>query len=121
MYEGTHTILKEIGAWLGTNGEAIYGTRPWPTPGKDNIRFTRKGNAVYAIVLEIPEGTKVLQIRELGESDGVGHIESVELLGYGGEVRWSQDKSMPRWSTLRIILPDDLPASPAHAFRVSFQ
>ncbi len=119
--DGTHTILNDIGAWLGMNGEAIYGTRPWITPGKGKIRFTRKDNAVYVIALDIPEGTKVLQIRELGEVGGVGHIESIDLLGYDGHIRWGQGKNNLRWTSLRIMLPDDLPDSPAYAFRVEFQ
>ncbi len=73
------------------------------------------------MVLEVSEDVNVLRIGELGEADGVGHIESVDLLGYAGEVRWAQDKNNLRWSTLRIMLPDDLPDSPAYAFRVSFQ
>ncbi|RME54724.1 MAG: alpha-L-fucosidase, partial [Caldilineae bacterium] len=66
--EPEQDILRGIGAWLAANGEAIYGTRPWyefgegptqvlsgaftdtrrtPFTSKD-IRFTRKGDALYA-------------------------------------------------------------------------
>jgi alpha-L-fucosidase len=119
--EGTHAVLKDIGAWLETNGDAIYGTRPWTTPGKDSIRFTRKGNAVYAIVLEVPEDTKVLRIAELGEKGGIGHVESIELLGCQSDIRWGQEKNNLDRSCLRVVLPDNLPDSPAYAFRVNFQ
>jgi alpha-L-fucosidase len=27
--EAEQRILREIGAWLSVNGEAIYGIRPW--------------------------------------------------------------------------------------------
>lgn len=65
-------ILLEIGRWLETNGEAIYGTRPWNIYGegptkvaggsfkdtarqaftRQDIRFTTKGNVLYAIALQ---------------------------------------------------------------------
>ncbi len=48
--------LLETGAWLKTNGEAIYGTRPHdPVMCTDQngnpVYFTEKGNTVYAIFL----------------------------------------------------------------------
>lgn len=46
--------LLGLGDWLATNGEAIYGTRPWVrfenARGRD-LRYTRTDNALYAIVL----------------------------------------------------------------------
>ena len=64
--------LRALGRWMDVNGEAIHGSRPWVRPGAGNVRFTRKGNAAYALLLERPspgvtlvpgvlaaEGTKV--------------------------------------------------------------
>jgi alpha-L-fucosidase len=49
--------LRAVGDWLRANGEAIYETRPWTiasaqtSDGRD-VRFTAKGDTVYAIVLD---------------------------------------------------------------------
>ena len=49
----TRQILVEIGKWMDVNSEAIYGTRPWHTCGADRLRYTRKGDSLYAIILEV--------------------------------------------------------------------
>jgi alpha-L-fucosidase len=100
--------LKEVGAWLAKNGEAIYGTRGGPWKPTKNIVSTRKGNTVYLHVLksengriELPalpakiksaallnganvtvsqkDGKWVVEIPELGLLDPVDTIVKLEL------------------------------------------
>jgi alpha-L-fucosidase len=58
--------LRELGAWLDRNGEAIYATRPWTpaattTATGDQVRFTHREGTVYAIVLadHLPDGLTI--------------------------------------------------------------
>jgi len=43
--------LREIGDWMGVNGEAIHGTRPLAPYRDGRLAFTRRGSAGYAIYL----------------------------------------------------------------------
>jgi len=113
--------LKGIGAWLTVNGEAIYGTRPWLVYGEgptteevgawsnqkgkirftaSDIRFTRKGNALYAILLEWPG--KEITIGSLKNLK----IKKITLLGSHENIPWKQTSE-----GLRVTLPAS-PVSP---------
>ncbi|CAH0144599.1 hypothetical protein SRABI27_00376 [Pedobacter sp. Bi27] len=43
--------LKEIGDWLKTNGEAVYGTKGGPFQPNNDYATTRKGDKIYVHVL----------------------------------------------------------------------
>lgn len=105
--------LAWLGAWLRTNGAAVYGTRPWSraegtTREGPGVRFTTKGGAVYAIVLGTPPGTS-LTLLDFAPPEGA----RVELLGRGPLV-WKRDDD-----ALRLELGAPLPPAPAHAFSIS--
>lgn len=50
-------ILNEIGRWMSENSESIYGCEPSGLPKPDWGRYTRKGNVIYAHVMEAPIGS----------------------------------------------------------------
>jgi alpha-L-fucosidase len=52
--------LKEMGAWLARNGEAIYGTRGGPWKPTANLVSTRKGDKIFVHLLRKAEGPVTL-------------------------------------------------------------
>ncbi len=95
--------MKEAGAWLKVNGEAIYATRPrrgtlWSQG--ETVRFTRSKDSrtVYAILTEWP-GTEVVlrDVRPITASN-------VALLGSDVRLPWKFD---PARGTV-ITLPENL-------------
>ena len=132
--EEEQRILLEIGQWLSTNGDAIYGTRPWKVFGEgptqvvegsfadtkrkpftgEDIRFTTKTRKLYAIVLADP-GESV-RIRSLGKSAKTFTKEptAVRLLGYSGKVTWSVDPE-----ALTAKLPLEKPGKFAYTLEIS--
>jgi alpha-L-fucosidase len=77
--------LRALGAWLSVNGEGIFGSKPWVRPqAGENVRFTKKGDSVYAFVLQPPR-VRSVTIPQVVASDGM----KVEMLG-GGPLAFSQ-------------------------------
>ncbi len=70
--------LKEMGAWMGKNGESIYGTRGGPVPPRDWGATTRKGNRVYLHLLKLDD--EVLALPKFGQ------MKSAALLRDGSKV-----------------------------------
>lgn len=98
--------LQKLGAWLNVNGEAIYDTRPYTrAEGKtDNgldVRFTRKAQFTYAILLRKP-GPGALTIQNLALKAGT----KAKLLGSAASVPW-QASGTGTTFTLPAALPSD--------------
>src|SRR5262249_41367098 len=132
--EPEEDMLRRIGGWLTTNGEAINGSRPFALFGEgptaivegpfgdtkrkaftaEDVRFTTRDGALYAIVLAWPESRRVL-IRSLakGSPHLTQEIESVELLGASVPVRWTRDDA-----ALRVEMPETPPGDYAFTLRI---
>jgi alpha-L-fucosidase len=55
--------MRELGAWLQSNGDAIYGTRPWIRMGEPvgaPVRYTQAGSVVHVHALDPSAGEFVL-------------------------------------------------------------
>lgn len=104
-------ILLEIGRWLETNGEAVYGAKVWrqsaegPTRIQEgqftdneernyterDIRFTVNNGCLYAAVMRYPENGSVT-IESLGNlSQFCGIIKDVAVLGFDEKPAYSRD------------------------------
>ena len=134
--EEVQSVLRDVGAWLKVNGEAIYGTRPWKIYGEgptkvaagsfhdtdtagytpEDFRFTTKGKTLYAIELGWPSSGEAI-LHSLGTAAINGQkIGSIVLLGSDAKLAFQQQADV-----LRIHLPPQAPGKYAYAFRITFE
>jgi len=133
--EPEEEMLLEIGRWLALNGEAIYGSRPWKVFGEgptevgsgsfsdtrrqaftaQDIRFSTKGVALYAILLGWPERGEAT-IQSLGSNLKLypAEIGTVEMLGVKGALRWSRGAR-----GLRVQMPAERPCEHAYVLKIT--
>jgi alpha-L-fucosidase len=124
--------LADLADWSSVNGEAIYGTRPWLVYGEgpvqakgghfkedfnytaQDIRFTTKGNALYAIALGWPTDGKLL-IKSLAQTnDSINQIQDIQLLGASGDLTFTQSSQ-----GLTVSLPAEHPSKYTVALKIN--
>ena len=131
-------ILEGITAWMAVNNEAIYATRPWkifgsgpgseikPVPGQqfnentrkdftaEELRFTTKGNTLYAFFMGWPEKEIVIAPLATSSPNVVGKAENVELLGHAGKLTWTHDAK-----GLTVQLPAEKPCDHGYVLKIA--
>ena len=114
--------LQYAGAWLRTNGEAIFNTHPLPGTGwkeGDNLRFTHSdlGSIVYAIVLQWPGKELALHSVKLPPGATVTMLGDSEVLSWHPDAADDTVISLPaRWQSA-ANRPSQLPCVLKLAFQ----
>jgi alpha-L-fucosidase len=133
-------ILDELAKWMAVNSEGIYATRPWKIYGDgpvasapvaggrgnafnesnrkdftaDEIRFTTKGSVIYAFAMGWPEKQAVIKPLATTSSVAQVKVRNVELLGFKGKVKWTQDEK-----GLTVQMPEQKPCDHAIALKIA--
>jgi len=106
-------IVSDIGSWTSVNGDGIYGTRPWTVYGEkptsesvvkssnfnedklkysaQDIRFTTKGNDLYAFCLGEPTGDITIHMLGKDAKKLTKKISSITLMGSSAKIDWKQE------------------------------
>ena len=124
--EKAKEVVQGIGNWMSVHQEAIIGTRPWVIFGEgpaqeeapslsvqgfnegkgkaftsDDVRFTTKGNVLYAFVMGMPT-EKQINIKSLGRSaPNARKVRRIQLLGSDDRISYQQLDNV-----LQVSLPD---------------
>jgi len=134
--EQAEEVFRGIGRWMNINGEAIYATRPWKIYGEgpttlasgrlaekklkniqftpQDIRFTTKADAIYAILMAWPEHEAKIQALGKNSRNAPARISEVRLLGSDAKLEWHQGPD-----ALTVRMPSEKPCDIAYALKIT--
>jgi alpha-L-fucosidase len=128
-------FLQGMAKWMDAESEGIFATRPWKIYGEgpakqiasgmfnegklgygaEDIRFTTKGDVLYAYTLGVP--TEAITIKSLAKGAPFSKVvDAVALLGSNETIKFQQTDA-----ALVIQKPDVFPADDVIGFKVTFK
>jgi len=96
-------ILRNVGAWLKLNGEAVYDIAPHPFNYKDQEISVGRGNTAYIMLTRDWNGV----LRKICGIDN--KIKSISLLATGEKIAFEQKADIIRLTGLPERKDDELP------------
>jgi alpha-L-fucosidase len=127
----SEALLADLKAWMSVNAAAIHGTRPWSVFGEgptktegghfnenaaytaEDIRFTTKGNTLYAITLGEPKGRVAVTSLGLAVAAEKRSVRSVRMPGVSRPLKFQHTDA-----ALVVDLPDSLPTRHASVLEI---
>jgi alpha-L-fucosidase len=133
--EDESKFIDDLTSWMQPNGEAIFATRPFSVYGEGapdvrgtanfnesrgraytpkDIRFTTKGNVLYATALAWPEDGKLtIETLAQGRPEYPRQIGRVELLGSPGPLKFTREAN-----GLVVTFPANKPNDFAYVLKI---
>jgi alpha-L-fucosidase len=96
------------------NTQGHFNERNRKTLVAEDVRYTKKGNALYAFSMGAQAKEAVFPHLGTKSDQNPGKIQNVQLLGYKGKVQWKQEEG-----GLKIQVPAQKPCDHALVFKVT--
>lgn len=108
--------LKAIGAWIGVNGEGIYGSQPIAPYSSGNVYFTqnRKTKRIHAFYLA-EENENILPATVIIKDFSIAKGSKISIFGTSSNLKW-----MMKGSDLQISIPARLQQHPPGSYAWCF-
>lgn len=118
-------VVQNVGVWLWSYGEAIYGTRPYVVSGEEasgcEIRYTQTDDALYVIMLDWPgQGAELDLTKITPEHLGGRTVERATLLSVKKNYNCAFEQSD---KGLRLTIPQNgrYPSDAAQVVRLDLR
>jgi len=109
--------LKEIGAWLKTNGEGIYNSHPIRPYSSGNVYLTQSKDSAHVYAFFLGQGKDVVLPAEITIDRYTPAPKSkITLLGVKGNLKWRQEGK-----NMVIIVPPAMQGKPIGEHAVTFR
>jgi len=107
-------FLAGMAQWMDINGEGIFSTRPFTIFGEASVRFTTKGDTLYAFFLGWPNKPLTICALAKGSPLVTGEVADVRLLGHDGKLSFTRTEE-----GLTVAVPKKKPCDYAVAFKIA--